>query len=170
METWKTIKDFYNYEISNYGNVRRKECVVIYSNGIKANYNQKSIKQENVRYGYKRVTLSQNNIQKRYQVHRLVALHFISNKQNKPCVNHIDGNTSNNYVSNLEWCTYSENEIHSYKKLGKINAIRKLSNDDVADIRSAGIMGRNGNVKSLSIKYSVSITTIINVLNNAYYV
>jgi hypothetical protein len=170
METWKTIKDFDNYEVSNYGNVRRKECVVIHCNGIKANYNQKSIKQENVRYGYKRVTLSQNNKQKRYQVHRLVALHFISNDLNKPCVNHIDGNPSNNYVSNLEWCTYSENEIHSYKKLGKINPIRKLNDTDAKDIRNNCITGRGGNVKSLAKYYGVSQSSITNIINNRYYV
>lgn len=56
---------------------------------------------------------------KHYQLHRLVAEAFIPNPENKPCINHIDGNTENNDVSNLEWVTYSENELHSYRTLGK---------------------------------------------------
>ena len=64
---------------------------------------------------YHRVSIKR----KHYQVHRLVAMCFIPNPDNKPCVNHIDGNTENNNVSNLEWCSYSENELHSYRALGK---------------------------------------------------
>jgi hypothetical protein len=60
--------------------------------------------------GYKRVTLHK----KHYFVHRLVALHFISNPKNKPHVNHIDMNKQNNSVKNLEWCTNMENAIHQY--------------------------------------------------------
>ena len=56
---------------------------------------------------------------KHYQIHRLVAEAFISNPENKPCINHIDGNTENNDISNLEWVTYSENELHSYRILCK---------------------------------------------------
>jgi len=56
--------------------------------------------------------------QKRYAAHRLVALAFIPNIHGKPCINHIDGNKLNNHYSNLEWCTVSENNMHSVRVLG----------------------------------------------------
>ncbi|MDN6519214.1 MAG: HNH endonuclease, partial [Enterococcus sp.] len=49
------------------------------------------------------------------QVHRLVAEAFIPKVENKDCVNHIDGNPSNNYLNNLEWCNHAENLFHAYK-------------------------------------------------------
>ena len=52
---------------------------------------------------------------KTVKVHRLVAKSYIPNPQNKPEVNHKDGNKQNNHVSNLEWVTSSENGLHSYK-------------------------------------------------------
>lgn len=69
--------------------------------------------------GYVRVNIRQGGRWKTVSVHRLVADAFIPNPQNKPCVNHIDGNKANNNAENLEWCTHSENESHSYKCLGK---------------------------------------------------
>jgi len=49
-------------------------------------------------------------------VHQLVAEAFIPNLENKPCINHKDFNRLNNYISNLEWCTYSENNLHSIEE------------------------------------------------------
>ena len=57
---------------------------------------------------------AENRKQKIYKIHRLLAEHFIPNPENKPCVNHIDGNKLNNSLDNLEWATISENTKHSY--------------------------------------------------------
>jgi len=64
-------------------------------------------------YNLYHIKLSKNNTYKCYGLHRLVALHFIPNPENKPQVNHLDFDTSNNAVSNLEWCTNMENIQHS---------------------------------------------------------
>lgn len=64
--------------------------------------------------GYLRVDIRQDGVIKTVKVHRIVAETFIPNPQNKPTVNHIDGNKLNNSVENLEWCTNKENILHSY--------------------------------------------------------
>jgi hypothetical protein len=168
MEIWNKIKDFDNYEVSNLGNVRRLDSFVFQS-GRYNHYKGRVLKQENVKGGYKRVTLCKNNSTKRFQVHRLVAITFIENSKNKPCVNHIDGDKSNNQISNLEWVTYSENERHSYDILGKINFNRKLSVEDVYFIRENCKLGKYSNVKEIADKYKVNITVIYNLLKNKYY-
>lgn len=83
---------------------------------------EKIMKLQNDKDWYKQIALS--NIEckircKTYRIHRLVALHFIPNPEEKPIPNHKDWNKQNNYVENLEWATYSENELHSYNVLWK---------------------------------------------------
>lgn len=158
MEIWKTITNFENYEVSNYGQVRSKQ------------YSKNRILKPEILKGYLRVTFSKNNMQTRFLVHRLVASNFIENLDQKKCVNHIDGNKLNNNLSNLEWVTYSENEIHSYNSLGKINPIRKLKDKDVIYIKNNSIKGKNSNIKDIAKLFKVNISTIYNVLNNRYYV
>jgi hypothetical protein len=65
--------------------------------------------------GYLRITVTNEGLRKSYFVHRLVALAFIPNSENKPTVNHIDGIKTNNNVSNLEWATHKEQKIHAIK-------------------------------------------------------
>ena len=64
--------------------------------------------------GYYRVSLCQKGVAKKISIHRLVALHFIKNPNNKPQVNHINGDKLTNTAVNLEWVTCSENHLHAY--------------------------------------------------------
>ena len=83
----------------------------IYEDGTVVNRLGRIVKQQNSNSGYLRVELGG----KKYLVHRLVAQAFIENHDNKPHVNHIDGNKKNNSAENLEWTTQSENQKHAYK-------------------------------------------------------
>lgn len=71
-----------------------------------------------IRRGYEYVEVRCNGKRKKFSVHRLVAQAFCENPQNKQQVNHIDGDTTNNWASNLEWVDSSENQYHSRYVLG----------------------------------------------------
>lgn len=115
-EIWKDIKGYEGlYEVSNYGNVKSLERYVNHEEeGFKKIIRERILKKE-IQNGYERVSLCNNGVSKRFFVHRLVAYSFIENKNNKPFVNHINSTRNDNFVSNLEWCTASENSIHGYK-------------------------------------------------------
>ena len=120
METFKDIQGYENfYQISDLGNVKALARSVINKRGNLQNYPERILKSEIMDEGctnYNRVTLSKNHKSTRYLVHRLVATHFIENPDNKPFVNHIDNNGTNNILTNLEWCTHSENMIHAQRQ------------------------------------------------------
>ena len=71
--------------------------------------------------GYQTVKLCSSGKAKEYRVHRLVAIAFIENPMNKPVVNHIDCNRSNNNSTNLNWCTIQENNQHTIN-MGRSNS------------------------------------------------
>jgi hypothetical protein len=159
MEIYKDIQGYEGiYQISNLGNVKSLK------------YNKERVLNKELSKGYYRFNLCFNNKTKHFLSHRLVALNFIDNYDNKQCVNHKDGNKLNNSVENLEWVSYSENEIHSYKTLNKINTIRKLKIENVTDILNNCIKGKKGNVFVFMNIYNVDRKTILNVLNKKYYV
>lgn len=88
--------------------------------------------------GYYGMCLKDGRTSKNVYIHRLVASAFVPNPDNKPQVNHINGNKLDNRAENLEWVTPQENTVHAWKTglHGHINrGLRKLSDDDVLEIR-----------------------------------
>ena len=103
MEEWKYVVDYEGlYKVSNKGRI----FSILTNKILNPTLDEK---------GYYRVGLMKNGKRKNARVHRLVAIAFIPNPYNKPCINHIDEIKTNNIIENLEWCTVKENNIHGSK-------------------------------------------------------
>ena len=164
MEMWRIIKDFPNYSVSNFGNV--------------INNKSNKLMKLCVKGGYCNVSLIGIG-KKTFKVHRLVALGFIENPENKPEVNHKDKNKLNNNVNNLEWNTRSENNKHRCKDLivksnknKQILRIDKNNNlvlEQYNSIEDAGVWAYNNNLTSNSHNGRNSIGNCLNGLSNSAY-
>ena len=133
-EIWKPIPNYETqYEVSSYGNVRSLCRTVYDERGYYKNLKGKPLKLSvNGKKGlsvYYRVTLKRKNgeVSHREYIHRLVATLFINNPDNKPEVNHKDGNKFNNKVDNLEWITGLENKRHAIN-IGLMNKKKPVIN------------------------------------------
>ena len=93
------------YSINEYGEIFTTHN----RNGVK------HLKQYKKKNGYVQVVLVKNKVKSYVSIHRLVATVFLENDKHYKQVNHKDGNKENNHVSNLEWCSISQNMIHAYK-------------------------------------------------------
>lgn len=89
--------------------MRSIDRTICYENGRTVNYRSKVLKQQVNNKGYAYYELKVPNKPHKLYSHRAVALAYIPNPDNKPCINHIDNNPLNNNVENLEWCTKQEN-------------------------------------------------------------
>jgi hypothetical protein len=115
-EVWQSINGYEDkYQISNLGRVKSLSRLIKCSNGYRKS-KEKILKPHIEKTGYCTLDLGKRN---KHSLHRIVANTFIPNPNKKPCVNHLNGIKSDNREINLEWCTYSENEKHSYRVLGK---------------------------------------------------
>lgn len=129
---------------------------------------------------------------KTFMVHRLVAKAFIPNPDNKPFVNHMDGNKTNNCFSNLEWCTCAENNAHAratglniqssgyavtyksattkQKAIANLKDTSKLSDEDVRYVRHAFIpRDKHFSATALAAKYGTSVTAMCKIVNKQSY-
>lgn len=98
----KQFRD-YPYLVSELGEVFRKGS-------------KRALKLEHCNTGYKRVSLCVGGKVERFLVHRIVGELYCPNPENKPDINHIDNERSNNHYMNLEWCSHSENMRHCHKQ------------------------------------------------------
>lgn len=150
------IKGFEGYEVNENGE--------IFSLPKKTRKGVRKIKPlQHSKTGYMYVDLCSNGKIKKFTVHRLIAMAFIPNPDNKPQVNHINGIKTDNRVENLEWTTRSENQLHSIKcglrtTVGEKNSQCKLSEKDAFNIKYS-----KEKTSDLSRKYNISQSTICDI-------
>jgi hypothetical protein len=125
-EEFRIIKDYENYSVSNYGNVRNNTTGKILKRSINSN-------------GYYGVKLCKDGKAINFKIHRLIANAFIPNPDDKPCVDHIDNNKVNNNLVNLRWCSISENNFNmslSSKNKSGFKGVRfdKMANRWISEI------------------------------------
>lgn len=154
MEIWKPINlDFFNdkYLVSNYGNVKTTNNLI-----LSQTFDTK---------GYLKVHLFKKYRRKTVKVHRLVALTFLDNPDNKPQVNHIDGDKTNNNVTNLEWVTCKENIKHAYENnLAKTGLERHNSKHLLLKDKNNNIISQYSNIKILSEIINIDAPKLIKTL------
>jgi hypothetical protein len=170
METWKEIKDYEGYEVSNFGNIKSLSKKIKCKNGFRIT-KEKILKPKKTKKGYLSIQLK--NKGNHFLIHRIVASNFIDNIKDKPQVNHINGIKHDNRVENLEWCNQSENQIHAYKnKLQKPSLHKRAygENQGCSKLKEKDVIFILQNYKrgmgvKLSKIFNVSQTTILNIVN-----
>lgn len=160
-EIWKDVPGYEGlYQVSNTGRVKALSVLKYWGKTLQKR--KEIIFKPTIRkWGYAEVVLS-GKTRLNQGVHRLVALAFIPNPDNKPQVNHKDGNKLNNSVSNLEWATRQEQMDHAIS-LGLVNSVgesnpnSKLTPAQVLEIRALkGIKS----AQKLAAAYSVGLSAI----------
>jgi hypothetical protein len=170
MEVWKKIEGFENYEISNLGRLKGLEITTKFGCSFKT-YPERICKFWKDKKGYEYFTFNINGKNKHKLIHRLVATAFIPNSNNKPQVNHIDGNKSNNNIENLEWCTVKENLKHArdngLNNSEGLNHYRcKLTKNNIIEIRENK---EKLTQKKLAEKYILNQASVSDIINFKTY-
>jgi NUMOD4 motif-containing protein/HNH endonuclease len=133
IEIWKDISGYENnYAVSNMGFVKNL-------------FSGKILRSEAPSADYNRIGLFDNGIPKFFAVHRLVAIHFVANPENKPVVHHIDEDKWNNIFTNLKWATHKENSNYHYEYVRKKIAEFKIG-------LSVNVIGTNHISKIIDIQ------------------
>ena len=134
-EIWKDIEGYEGlYQVSNLGRIKSLERIV-----KGQHFEEKIMKLQNNKWGYKFICLSKNGKRKYPMVHRLVAKAFIANPDNLPFVGHLDDIPSkeNNTIGNLYWTTTKENNgtLNRRKRVSNSLKGRKLSKEHINNLR-----------------------------------
>jgi hypothetical protein len=168
-EIFKDIKGYEGlYQISNFGRVK--------SLSRKRNENTNAVIKERIltpdlgKAGYHSICFKVKNKTEKYLIHRLVAIHFIHNTENKPQVNHINGIKNDNRLENLECVTISENRKHAYNTglqfgpIGEKQGSSKLTESQILEIKER--LNKKEKQVNIAMIYNVRQSNISKIKNN----
>lgn len=172
-EIWKDVVGYEQiYEVSNYGRVRTHKNKKTWSKQYNSwrYWKQRYLKDKTPNGRDYRVALWKDGKVKYYLVHRLVAQAFIPMEIEKSYVNHIDGNSKNNHVENLEWCTKADNNKHAFatnlmtaqKSVVLINTDSKTKHEFKSLQSASYYLGRKHGYLSSALKRGKTTVTDIN--------
>lgn len=163
-EIWKET-EISGYFISNLGRLKGRSGKIIKTYLNADGYRVICLKPE-----------GRNGKAKSVRIHRLIAEAFIPNPDNKPFINHKDGNKQNNSIENLEWCTNQENVKHAFdtglnKALsGSINPFAKLTSAQIKYIKEKYIpRDKNFGARALGKMFNVPHSKIVRILKGERY-
>lgn len=179
-EIWKDIPEYEGlYQASNLGRVRSLDRVSI---GVRFNSTRKGriLKGRPVRHGYLAIVLYGKDLSlKNIAIHRVVAITFLDNPENKPCVNHKNLIKTDNRLENLEWCTHQENMKHAGKNgvmggtkgmfIGSKSVRSKVKEEDVLEIRRLHKEDGLNSVQINKIFPALGRRHITDILNRVYW-
>lgn len=169
-EIWKDVKGLEKYfQVSSLGRIKSKERKYKLFGSLETIKPEHILQPRIVRnYPYVMLDIKSDSFKyrKNISVHRLVAINFITNPENKAQVNHKDGNKMNNTVSNLEWNTVSENHIHAFKTglRSRPKGNRKYSFSKILKVRKLRQSGYMQ--KQISEKLNIPLSTVTHLLLN----
>ncbi len=109
---WKNIEGYSNYMVSDLGFVMNKKTLRI-------------LQASTDTHGYHKLNLCENNVMKTHKIHVLVARAHVDNPSGYKCVDHIDHDKTNNSVSNLRWCSPTQNGMNKSKQSSTCSSIYK---------------------------------------------
>jgi hypothetical protein len=161
MERFVKIDLLKRFHIGDHGTIKTDEGLV-----IKPSLNDKGYLK-----AYLCVSITPGERKKKnFYIHQLVGLAFIPNTENKPCINHIDGNKLNNHYANLEWCTIAENLAHASANGLLKNKIAHNRNRSkvygIELVRKIKANGKYASYRQMSEDYNMNPSTIFSILSN----
>lgn len=166
---WKDVKKFEGlYQVSNKGEVRSVDRVVVNRLGRKRFFKGRVLTQYTDKYGYHVVGLRDRDRKITAKVHRLVALSFLPGVAEGYTVNHKDFNRKNNLIENLEWLSPEENVKYSHVNnrypVGECSGRAKLSDEDVKNMRH--LYKTYGKPNKIAEQFNVSRSTVHRIVTN----